>query len=193
MLYLPIAVHYLLLNNDGSRNRAAAIAFLTVYFLLLLIMAKTYFRLLYVVQMDPGYLPLGAGARRNETRLQKKAPMIEKRAGPLTSQLHRDGNQTVNSTVDNNANGVGMGEYTPNSSTETNLGGGYENVSTDVYMDSIESQKALEEFWKRDVFVCMNDGKPKWCSDCAVWKTDRTHHCSDIGRCVKKMDHFCPW
>lgn len=51
----------------------------------------------------------------------------------------------------------------------------------------------LELFYTKDVFVCEVDGRPKWCSHCANWKPDRTHHCSDSGRCILKMDHFCPW
>ncbi|KAH7390236.1 DHHC palmitoyltransferase-domain-containing protein [Cadophora sp. MPI-SDFR-AT-0126] len=51
----------------------------------------------------------------------------------------------------------------------------------------------LELFYTKDVFVCELDGKPKWCSYCANWKPDRAHHCSTSGRCILKMDHFCPW
>lgn len=51
----------------------------------------------------------------------------------------------------------------------------------------------LELFYTKDVFSSELDGKPKWCSHCANWKPDRTHHCSDAGRCILKMDHFCPW
>ncbi|KAF4633085.1 hypothetical protein G7Y89_g5043 [Cudoniella acicularis] len=35
----------------------------------------------------------------------------------------------------------------------------------------------LELFYTKDVF----------------WKPDRTHHDSASGRCIRKMDHFCPW
>ena len=34
---------------------------------------------------------------------------------------------------------------------------------------------------------------PIWCEECHNWKPDRTHHDSHTGRCVCKMDHFCPW
>lgn len=51
----------------------------------------------------------------------------------------------------------------------------------------------LEKFYTKNVFVANMDGKPKWCSQCANWKPDRTHHCSDAGRCIYKMDHYCPW
>jgi hypothetical protein len=51
----------------------------------------------------------------------------------------------------------------------------------------------LELFYTKNVFVCENDGRPKWCSDCCNWKPDRAHHSSEIGRCVIRMDHYCPW
>lgn len=51
----------------------------------------------------------------------------------------------------------------------------------------------LEEFYRRDVFVCENDGLPRFCSECRAWKPDRAHHSSELNRCVYKMDHFCPW
>lgn len=51
----------------------------------------------------------------------------------------------------------------------------------------------LEDFYKREVFTCESDGRPIWCSTCLNWKLDRAHHCREVGRCVRKMDHFCPW
>ncbi|EAZ62849.2 predicted protein [Scheffersomyces stipitis CBS 6054] len=33
----------------------------------------------------------------------------------------------------------------------------------------------------------------RYCSKCSVWKPDRTHHCSATGKCVLRMDHYCPW
>ncbi|KAJ4312137.1 Palmitoyltransferase pfa5 [Fusarium piperis] len=51
----------------------------------------------------------------------------------------------------------------------------------------------LETFYSKDVFVCESDGRPRWCSECRNWKPDRAHHSSDLDRCVRKMDHLCPW
>ncbi|KJZ75635.1 hypothetical protein HIM_05098 [Hirsutella minnesotensis 3608] len=59
--------------------------------------------------------------------------------------------------------------------------------------DSDPDSPGLEAFYSKDVFVCEADGRPKWCSDCRQWKPDRAHHSSEVERCVRKMDHLCPW
>lgn len=51
----------------------------------------------------------------------------------------------------------------------------------------------IEGFYTKDAFVCDKNGLPLWCHTCGNWKADRVHHSRDVGRCVKKMDHFCPW
>ncbi|RMZ91029.1 hypothetical protein DV736_g1726, partial [Chaetothyriales sp. CBS 134916] len=50
-----------------------------------------------------------------------------------------------------------------------------------------------EDFWHKDLFVCQYDGRPPFCSQCHNYKPTRSHHCSELERCVLKMDHFCPW
>lgn len=57
----------------------------------------------------------------------------------------------------------------------------------------LEPKLGLEAFYTRDFYTCRSDGLPIWCSDCQNWKPDRAHHSNDIQRCVKKMDHYCPW
>lgn len=44
-----------------------------------------------------------------------------------------------------------------------------------------------------DAYICDYEGMPLWCDKCHNWKPDRTHHCKELGRCVRKMDHYCPW
>ncbi|KAL2758344.1 hypothetical protein ACRALDRAFT_1028951 [Sodiomyces alcalophilus JCM 7366] len=51
----------------------------------------------------------------------------------------------------------------------------------------------LEHFYSKEAFTCESDGRPRWCSECRNWKPDRAHHSSELGRCVRKMDHYCPW
>jgi palmitoyltransferase len=69
----------------------------------------------------------------------------------------------------------------------------YDDMETGHNGDVDPNSPGLERFYSKDVFICENDGLPRWCSSCKTWKPDRTHHSSDINRCVRKMDHFCPW
>ncbi|KAF1941390.1 zf-DHHC-domain-containing protein [Clathrospora elynae] len=48
-------------------------------------------------------------------------------------------------------------------------------------------------FDQYDAYTCDYQGTPLWCDKCHNWKPDRTHHCKELGRCVRKMDHYCPW
>ncbi|KAF7455335.1 Palmitoyltransferase [Pyrenophora tritici-repentis] len=48
-------------------------------------------------------------------------------------------------------------------------------------------------FDQYDAYLCDYQGVPNWCGRCHNWKPDRTHHCKELGRCVRKMDHYCPW
>lgn len=44
-----------------------------------------------------------------------------------------------------------------------------------------------------DAYICDYEGVPLFCEKCRIFKPDRAHHCKEIGRCVRKMDHYCPW
>ncbi|KAI1395040.1 zf-DHHC-domain-containing protein [Hypoxylon fuscum] len=75
------------------------------------------------------------------------------------------------------------------------VGGGIDFESQPYYggPDPNPDSPGLELFYTKDVFICENDGRPKWCSECCNWKADRVHHSSEINRCVYRMDHYCPW
>ncbi|KAF4978843.1 hypothetical protein FZEAL_4845 [Fusarium zealandicum] len=76
---------------------------------------------------------------------------------------------------------------------ETQKRGGDVEALTWVPPDQSPDSPGLEAFYSKDVFVCELDGRPKWCSECRAWKPDRAHHSSELERCVRKMDHLCPW
>lgn len=59
--------------------------------------------------------------------------------------------------------------------------------------DQHPDSPGLERFYSKNIFVCESDGRPKWCSECRAWKPDRASHSSELGHCVRKMDHLCPW
>lgn len=121
-----LCVEYLLSPSSQFRSRGVpvrkgtAIALITIYILLLLILLLAWLRLLQAIWMHPGLTALGN-------------PDAEKQ---------------------------------------------------DVGWKGIE---------KYDAFVCDYEGNPQWCDKCHNWKPDRAHHCRELNRCVRRMDHFCPW
>jgi palmitoyltransferase len=60
-------------------------------------------------------------------------------------------------------------------------------------VDMDPDSPGLEAFYSKEIFLCEPDGRPRWCSLCWTWKPDRASHSSELGRCVRKMDHLCPW
>ncbi|KAF2202976.1 zf-DHHC-domain-containing protein [Delitschia confertaspora ATCC 74209] len=63
-----------------------------------------------------------------------------------------------------------------------------------IPIGSKEKEEELDRYFERhEAFICDYQGKPRFCEKCNNYKPDRTHHCSQIGRCVRRMDHFCPW
>jgi palmitoyltransferase len=59
---------------------------------------------------------------------------------------------------------------------------------------SAEKGTDCERYFERhEAFITDHQGNPIWCEKCNNYKPDRTHHCSQTGRCVRRMDHFCPW
>ncbi|KAM3088107.1 palmitoyltransferase pfa5 [Clarireedia jacksonii] len=145
VLVALLCVNYLLVKHS---NKSAAIPILVIYFVLFLLMASAFLRVVYMTTIDPPYAPLGAGAIDRSRKPQRKNDDI---AGE---------------------------EYTSGDS-----------VATRHHPDS----PGLELFYTKDVFTVERDGKPRWCSECCIWKLDRQHHCSVVGRCIYKMDHYCPW
>ena len=133
-----------LLNPPRNSHRprdGAAITILVLYWLLFILVAWAYFRLLYVVTFHPGYVPRGPQWHIENGGKEK-----------------RDRNSRRSSKA-----------------TENNI------------------EEKQGDFFNKDMYVCKGDGMPVWCSSCLIWKPDRAHHCREVDRCVRKMDHFCPW
>ncbi|KAH7130545.1 DHHC palmitoyltransferase-domain-containing protein [Dendryphion nanum] len=57
-----------------------------------------------------------------------------------------------------------------------------------------EKQTAPRKHFDRlDGYECDHQGSPLWCERCHSFKPDRTHHSAQLGRCVRRMDHYCPY
>ena len=149
-------------------RHGAGIAVLVLYFLLLLLMSLTYFRLLYTVVTNPGYVERSAQWYAQKEEMKRIKPDDSQRLATPFSKKQPHRNRSLGRS---------------NSATAAPLPGQLAG----------ESRPSLQEFFKRDVFICQGDGRPIFCSHCQNWKPDRAHHCREVDRCVRKMDHFCPW
>lgn len=142
---------------------------MAVYYALLIPVVATYFRLMYNVIWDPGYLPLGAERVKADSTSQDSKRTHSKRR--RSSRKASDAEKATQPEVDLER---GMNDHAGGKAFQLDPAG-------------------LESFYTKDVFVCQEDGRPPWCSTCCQFKTDRAHHCREVDRCVRKMDHFCPW
>lgn len=95
---------------------------------------------------------------------------------------HKNPIENKNKKVENTTDPPGIAKSQP-----------YSRVDSSRRPDDGSEGPGLAEFYNKDVFVCEGDGRPPWCTVCKSWKPDRAHHCREVARCVRKMDHFCPW
>ncbi|EAA60739.1 hypothetical protein AN4697.2 [Aspergillus nidulans FGSC A4] len=170
----PLCIDYLIdplpKYNRPSRVGAGA-AILVVFYILLLFVIITYVRLLYTVVYNPDLLPRSQAADQQSTPA-KRSKSRSRRKG------HGHGHRKSKSDEVSDK---------PVSDVERALD--YNAGPMVLPWDTA----GLEYFYKKDVFVCQPDGRPIYCSKCCHYKPDRTHHCREVDRCVRKMDHFCPW
>lgn len=155
-----VCIDYLINPAPSLRVRSqtgSAIAILTIYYILLLMMLICFGRLFQTIITNPGLVPRGA-----QYYFEKERAL----------QQERDPGTKEEGLEDGFVEG-----YTPRHLRRPRDDTGFK----------------AEDFWHRDVFVCGFDGRPPFCSTCYNYKPDRAHHCRELGRCVLKMDHFCPW
>ena len=153
-------VNYLLRSSTRPLRQTrpgAAIAILTIYYVLLCFLLVSYARLVWTILLHPGVVP--RGPQWYVEQEQKKRPASLRK----TSE---------------------KGDF-----NETDSG---EGVSAKGTLPDADSYR-VQDFWLKDAFICQWDGRPKFCSHCYNYKVDRVHHCSELDRCIYKMDHFCPW
>lgn len=147
-----------------------------VFYVLLLLTIITYLRLVITVAFCPDYLPRGANwapiELEHESWLTKRRKRSEK-AKLVHAKATSPGNHE---------------KFSRRNASETP---GVELQTTRAAYPLAENGQ--EEFWMKDIYVCQDDGRPVYCSTCCQFKTDRSHHNRDSDRCVRKLDHFCPW
>ncbi|PYH48942.1 DHHC family palmitoyltransferase [Aspergillus saccharolyticus JOP 1030-1] len=169
----PLCIDYLihpLSKYDRGSRTGAGIVILVIYYILLLIVLITYSRLLHTVTWNAGLL-----ARRTSS------PVDNECAPPQSSgRHHRKKKKHRRHRSAEKADAI-----------DRDVESGAESTA-DVETTPWDTH-GLEEFYTKDVFVCQPDGRPLYCSTCCHFKPDRTHHCREVDRCVRKMDHFCPW
>ncbi|KAI9682663.1 MAG: palmitoyltransferase pfa5 [Trizodia sp. TS-e1964] len=164
-----VCVDYLIQPDSSSSIHGPRLALgvvgIVLYLIFTFLMAWSYFRIIHVILTNPGYVPRSA-AWLEQDRLLRSKPKRRLTKMPWGRDLEL-------------GNGEGGGEYP---------GNGDNNLRS-----SSQSNEELEQFYSKDVFVCQPDGRPIWCTTCLSYKPDRAHHCREVGRCVLRMDHFCPW
>jgi len=171
-----LCINYLIHPPAGvPRRPGAGIAIIVIYFALMVPMTLCYFRILQSIATNPGYVSGREEADKGKKRLDRKRRGT-RRDGQNEESVEGEKDDYLHSQAD--GSGPGLGAYTDRDA----LGDG-----------SPGPAPGLEFFYKRDIFECETDGLPRWCSTCKIWKPDRSHHSSELGKCVYKMDHFCPW
>lgn len=150
-------------------------AIIVVFYVLLIPVIVTYLRLLYNVVWNPGYLPRGASSMQDQQDRTQASDRPRRKHHRRRSS--RAGAKTTEKTDRSEA------DVDVERGLEPNAGGKAYPLNT----------TGLESFYTKDFFICQVDGRPSYCSTCCQFKTDRAHHCREVNRCVRKMDHFCPW
>ncbi|KAJ9196101.1 hypothetical protein DTO164E3_6231 [Paecilomyces variotii] len=156
-----------------SPRLGAGVVIIVIFYILLIAVLTTYIRVLSTIIWNTGFLPRGAACNLQQKQAENTA------AGQRDHQKHRSNGQQPNPPPEK----VGQAEPDLESGLDYKAAG--KAYPFDAY--------GLESFYTKDVFVCQEDGRPRYCSKCCQFKTDRAHHCREVDRCVRKMDHFCPW
>lgn len=142
-------------------------------------MLVSWARFLHVFYTDPAYIALGPERLRKPQAGQTFGAYRNEKTWPAAKEKKRAGMHPGATPVDGELIGA---EYDAGSTSST-----WADPRDDADVPG------FEDFCAREAYVAEEDGRPKFCAYCANWKTDRAHHCRELGRCVARMDHFCPW
>lgn len=151
-------------------RHGAAIAIIVIQYILVFFILATWGRFVHTLIVNPGFLPKGERPKRERTEQRANRGSGAARDGRLSRSGSRRGSRSRNTSpypkfLDRDAVRDGMLECPP----------------------------GLEQFYSKEVFICGMDGVPRFCNVCWNWKPDRTHHSGELGHCVRRYDHYCPW
>jgi palmitoyltransferase len=188
-----VAIDYLINppSNLFLRPRpGAAAALLLFYYLLVIPVIICYARLIQTIVTNPGYVP------RSEAWYQKRkeeAAQNRRHGRGQHSRRRPSSNLPEKPSTPSQSWPAGSQDPESGSSNYSSLTTTKEHRTNPHLARSTSSSADDIPFWQRDIFICNPDGRPPSCSSCLNHKPDRSHHCSEVDRCVQKMDHFCPW
>lgn len=170
-------------NSSVPARPGAGIAIIVIYFVLLFPAAICYFRILLTIATNPGYTPTGMPTQAVKKRWEpeQRNDVFEASCASTTVAEKTDSRSESSSKASKKR---GMQEF------------GQTIMQLDmeaVFSGDVPPPPGLEQFYTKEAFACDPSGLPRWCGICCNWKPDRSHHCTDVGRCVRKLDHFCPW
>ncbi|KAK6336209.1 palmitoyltransferase pfa5 [Orbilia brochopaga] len=184
-------------NSSPAPRTATAIGLMVGYLIFLLLMAAAYYRVVFTIMFNPGYTPLGPSAYG--TSGEGKEAWVP----PATGSTARD-EKASSQPQDSSAHGItqptspqaASPQAGPQGATNSPLSprGGFQALSARPDdQPNRPLRQPLTQVFLRDIFLCDANGEVRWCARCGNYKPDRTHHCSEVGRCVENFDHFCPW
>jgi len=172
-----LCINYLIHPPAGiPRRLGAGVAIIVIYFALMIPMSLSYFRVLGTIATEPGFVPRPGDAEKDAWKADRRRQKRQEGTGGQDGVYEEEKNDYLH-------------DREGQSPTER---AGYVDRGA-VEDGRTEPPLGLDFFYKRDIFECETDGMPRWCSTCKMWKPDRSHHSSELGKCVFKMDHFCPW
>lgn len=208
-------VHYLFLTKGRTHT---AIALITLYAFFFLLLASSYLRTAVTLTTNPGYVP--KGPKHAPTPAEKAQEQLD---GSATDDEDETATSVFERTVsvpfpgddgghhlDRMASGASLTTvlrngpppstcstapltHPPAPAPDPTQGRSYNNMWIPPRPAAASLPSNLAAFLEKEIYVCESDGLPRYCRYCNCWKPDRSHHCSEIGRCVMRMDHFCPW
>lgn len=147
-------------------RHGAAVAIIVLQYVLATILLATWGRFLQAVIFNPGYVPKG------------KRPKAQKLTTNGESETRRQRSRSRSTRRSRSR------ESSPS----------VKFLDREAVRDGILAcPPGLEQFYRKEVFISGIDGVPRFCNACWNWKPDRTHHSSELNRCVKRYDHYCPW